>query len=241
MRAADRTAQYRAQNRMRLDVQPADYQDVVTEHDVDGSRDRLEGTLRALQGRRLTAVDYWDVGNVGVEQAPWDYGDWHHAVMGVHLGTDLGPVTLTWTSTFHPYGVEVFYEPIEHHLVLGEAGPERVGPNGDGMSWWDPCLGSLIRGTACHWERLEIGPSRRADGSTAGPAYTVDLPVALRLDFAATAVWFVAGIPQPPDMRSVFIPGDEIMVVFSREKMHEMGFHDPTAGVPHVARPGTSS
>jgi hypothetical protein len=109
-----------------------------------------------------------------------------------------------------------------------EAGPERVGPNGDGTSRWGPCLGSLIRGTACHWERLEIGPSRRADGSTAGRAYAVDLPVALRLDFAAAAVWFVAGIPQLPDMQRVFIPGDEIMVVFSHEKMHEMGFDDPT-------------
>jgi hypothetical protein len=66
-----------------------------------------------------------------------------------------------------------------------------------------------------------------ADGSIAGPAYSVDLPVALRLDFAAAAVWFVAGIPQLPDMRRVFIPGDEVMVVFSREKMRDMGFDDP--------------
>ncbi len=168
-------------NRMRVDVRPADHQNVVTEHDVDGSRGRFDGTLRALRGRRLTAVDYWDVHNFDSEPAPWDYGDWHHAVMGVQLGTDLGPVTLTWTSTFYPYGVEVFHEPIEHHLVLSEAGPERVGPNGDGTSSWGLCLGSVIRGTACHWERLEIGPSRRADGSIAGPPrsskHPNDLPV----------------------------------------------------------------
>jgi hypothetical protein len=54
--------------------------------------------------------------------------------MAVQLGTDRGPVTLTWTSTFFPYGVEVFHEPIEAHLVRGEAGPERVGPNGEGSS-----------------------------------------------------------------------------------------------------------
>jgi hypothetical protein len=212
---------------MRVDVRLADHQNVTTEHDVDDSRDRFEGTLRALRGRRVTAVDYWDVHNFGSEPAPWDYGDWHHAVMGVQLVTDLGPVTVTWTSTFFPYGVEVFHEPIEHHLVLGEAGPQRVGPDGDGTSSWGLCLGSLIRGTACHWERLEIGPGRWADGSIAGPAYSVDLPVALRLDFDAAAVWFVAGIPQPPDMRRVFIPGDEIMVVFSCEKMRDMGFDDP--------------
>jgi hypothetical protein len=70
--------------------------------------------------------------------------------------------------------------------------------------------GGPFRGTACHWERLESGPSPRADGSIAGPAYSVELPVALRVDFAAAAVWFVAGIAQPPDMRRVFIPGDEI-------------------------------
>jgi len=85
----------------------------------------------------------------------------------------------------------------------------------------------MIRGTACHWERLQIGPSVRADGSIAAPSYSVDVPVALRLDFAAAAVWFVAGIPQLPDPRRVFIPGDEIMVVFSGEKMSDMGFAAP--------------
>lgn len=85
----------------------------------------------------------------------------------------------------------------------------------------------MIRGTACHWERLQIGPSRRADGSIAAPAYSVDVPVALRLDFTAAAVWFVAGIPQLPDLRRVFIPGDEIMVVFSGDKMRDMGFDNP--------------
>jgi hypothetical protein len=200
---------------------------VATENEVDRSRSRFEAKLRDLRGRRLTAVDYWDVHNFGAEPAPWDYGDWHHAVMGVQLSTDLGPVTVTWTSTFYPYGVEVFHEPIEDHLVLGEGGPQRVGPGADGTSSWAQRLGSLIRGIASHWERLEIGPSRRADGSIAGPAYSVDLPVALRLDFAVGAVWFVAGIPQSPDMRRVFIPGDEIMIVFSREKMRDMGFDDP--------------
>lgn len=47
------------------------------------------------------------------EPARWDYGDWHHAVIGVQLSTDAGPVTLMWSNTFHPYGVEVFDDPIE--------------------------------------------------------------------------------------------------------------------------------
>jgi hypothetical protein len=60
--------------------------------------------------------------------------------MGVQLATDAGPVT--WTNTFFPYGVEVFADPIERHLVLGEAGPERVGPNGESRwkaSWTPLC------------------------------------------------------------------------------------------------------
>jgi hypothetical protein len=184
--------------------------------------------LGGLRDRRLTAVDYWDVHNFSPEPASWDYGDWHHAVMGVELGTDRGPVTVTWTSTFYPYGVEVFHEPIENHLVLGECGPQRIEPDVGGRSPWAALLGSTIRGTGCHWERLQIGPSRRADGSIAAPAYSVEVPVALRLDFTAAAVWFVAGMPQLPDPSRVFIPGDEIMVVFSQEKMHDIGFNDPS-------------
>ncbi len=51
--------------------------------------------------------------------------------------------------------------------------------------------------------------------------------MALRLDFAAGPVWFVAGMPDYPDVESVFIPGDEIMVVFSSDKMSKIGFRDP--------------
>ena len=205
----------------------ADHRGVGKVLESDGPRSHFEDKLRDLRNRRLTLVDYWDVYNFGPVPASWDYGNWHHAVMGVQLGTDLGPVTVTWTSTFYPYGIEVFHEPIEHHLVLGESGPQRIGPDVDGRSPWAPLLGTVIRGTACHWERLQIGPSRRTDGSIAAPAYSVDVPVAVRLDFAAGAVWFVAGMPQLPDPRRVFIPGDEIMVVFSGEKMRDMGFDDP--------------
>jgi hypothetical protein len=63
--------------------------------EADGLRGRFEGKLRDLRGRRLTSVDYWYVYNFGPAPASWDYGDWHHPVMGVQLGTDLGPVTVT--------------------------------------------------------------------------------------------------------------------------------------------------
>jgi hypothetical protein len=184
----------------------------------------FETKVEALRGRRPLSVDYWDVHNFGQEPARWDYGDWHHAVMGVQLTTEAGPVTVTWTNTFHPYGVEVFHEPIELHLVLGDDGPERVGPDGEGR--WTPFLATQIRSTAIAWERLEIGPARLADGTIVEPAKSVDVPTALRLDFDAGAVWFVAAIPQPPNMHRVFLPGDEIMVVFAREKMRDMGYED---------------
>ncbi|MGI5241778.1 hypothetical protein [Dactylosporangium sp. CA-139066] len=161
--------------------------------EADDVRRRFNDSVRGLRGRRLTAVDYWDVYNYGPDPAVWDYGDWHHAVMGVQLGTDLGPVTVTWTSTFYPYGVEVFHEPIEHHVVVDEHGPQRIGPNLEGDSPWAPLLGSQISDTAVHWEQLRIGPSYRSDGRIVGAAYEVDVPVALRLDFDAGPVWYVAG------------------------------------------------
>ncbi|MCA2217659.1 hypothetical protein [Jidongwangia harbinensis] len=193
---------------------------------ADG-RAAFEAKLTDLRGRCLTAVEYWDVHNFASEPAEWDYGDWHHAVMGIQLRTDQGPVTLTWTAAFYPYGVEVFHDPITDHLVLGEDGPQRVGPSDDPPGVWAPYLGSTIRGGAFHWERFEIGPSRRADGIIVGAAYTVDVPTALRVDVPAGAVWFVAAIPQFPQMQRVFVPGDEIMVVFAADKMREMGFNDP--------------
>lgn len=55
----------------------------------------------------------------------------------------------------------------------------------------------------------------------------MDVPIALRLNFPTGTVWFVAAIPQFPEMRPVFIPGDEIMVVFSTDKMRDIGFDDP--------------
>ena len=182
--------------------------------------------MQSLRGSRPLSVDYWDIHNFSAEPARWDYGDWHHAVMGVQLTLDSGPVTVTWTNTFHPYGVEVFSEPIERHLALGEGGPQRIGP--DDLARWEHYLDTPIENAAIMWDRFELGPVRLSDGAIVEPARAVDVPISLRLDFGAGPVWFVAAIPQPPDMKSVFVGGDEIMVVFSPEKMRDMGFEDPT-------------
>jgi len=198
-------------------------------NETDDPRARFEARLKGLRGRRLLAVDYWDVHNFAAEPAQWDHGSRHHAGMGVGLVTDAGPATVTWTDTFYTYGVEVLDGRIEDHLSLGAEGPERIGPDAGLGSLWDRYLRTPIRGTAAHWERLELGPGRRADGSV-GPVQAVDVPMAVRLDFAAGAVWFVAAIPEPPEGQRVFLGGDEIMVVFAPEKMRDMGFGDAAFG-----------
>lgn len=187
---------------------------------VMDSKSGFEGSVRGLIGLSIEAVDYWDVHNFGDEPARWDYGDWHHAVMGVQLTTDAGPISVMWTNRFYPYGVEVFRDQIESFLVLGEEGPQRVGP--DGPSQWDRFFGLPIIGAATNWEVLGLGPGMR-DGQIVTPARSIDLPTAVRLDFDAGSVWFVTAMPQWPDMEQVFMPGDEVMVVFSEEKARAMG------------------
>lgn len=186
----------------------------------------FEARVQSLVGRRVLAVDYWDIHDFGSEPSRWDYEVWHHAVIGVQFSTDAGPVTVTWTNTFHPYGVEVFDDPIERHLVLGEIGPERIGPDGD--SCWASFLDRPVRHATTWWDRLELGPSTLSSGEIVEPARCVEIPTALRLDFDAGPVWLVAAIPQASSMKDVFIPGDEIMVVFESEKIRDMGFHDPS-------------
>lgn len=172
----------------------------------------FEGKLHDLRGRRISAVHYWDVHNFSDEPAPWDYGDWHHAVMGVELTTDRGPACVVWSATFYPYGVEVFHGPITDEIGLSEEGPERVGPDPADPGPWAGRLNSPVRDTTVHWERMET----RSE--------VVDLPWAFRLDFDAGPVWFLAAMPQFPDTRRMFVPADEIVVVFSRETLREFGF-----------------
>jgi hypothetical protein len=193
---------------------------------VSGARAAFEAKVHALRGLRVWAVDYWDVHSIGPEPARWDYGDWHHAVMGVQLGTDAGPRTVIWTNTFFPHGVEVFADPIEDHLALGEEGPKRIGP--DDQSRWAAYLGDPIQQATVWWERLELGPATLATGDIVEPARSLDVPTAMRLAFDAGPVWFVCANPQPPATEEVLIPGDEIMIVFSAAKMTAMGYVDPT-------------
>jgi hypothetical protein len=184
---------------------------------------RYEQKVAALVDHRVLRVEYWDLHNFGSEPRVWDYGDWHHAVMGVQLTTNHGPVSVVWTDTFFPYGVEVFQEPISEHLRLGPEGPE--GWPVEDHRLWRPRLGSAVRGVDTFWERFDVGPGiRQSDGVQVTEARTYLVPVALRLDFDLGPVWIVAGMPQMPDMDRVFVGGDELMVVFSSDRMREIGF-----------------
>ena len=182
--------------------------------DAVEARHRYKRMMSALVGQRILSVTYWDVHNFDDGPRTWDYGDWHHAVMGVELVTDRGPVSVVWTDTFFPYGIEVFPEPISNHLGLGSEGPE--GWPVETHDHWRSRVGSPFLGTAIFWERIDVGPARRSsDNVIVGGAESYQVPVALRLDFEAGPLWMVAGMPQWPDVEKVFVPADEIMVVFS--------------------------
>ena len=88
---------------------------------------------------------------------------------------------------------------------------------------WRDRLRSQVEHVQTFWERFTIGAAHVRNVRVADP-YEVDVPVALRLDFAAGPVWMVAGIPQEPEMQEVFIPGDQIMVVFTADRMRQIGF-----------------
>jgi hypothetical protein len=188
-------------------------------------RASVEAKAAALVGRSVLEVTYWDIHNFGPGPRAWEFSDWHHAVMGVELVTNDGPVAVTWTSTFHPYGLETFNEPIAQHLCLGPEGPEgwRVEHHRE----WASRSGSPVLRTSFFWETIHVGPSvRTSDGSQVEDARDVAVPVALRLDFDEGPVWMVAGIPLGPGVDDVFLGADEVMVVFTPDKMRRIGFPD---------------
>jgi hypothetical protein len=156
------------------------------------SRERIQydSKAAALAGRRVLEVRYWDIHNFADEPGTWDYGDWHHAVMGVELLTDRGPSCVLWTSTFFPYGVEVFQTPMSEHIPAGGCGPESW--DATGSDRWRDRLNSPAANVQTSWERFTAGPAHAGNVRVPDP-YEVDVPVALRIDFAAGPVWMVAG------------------------------------------------
>jgi hypothetical protein len=75
------------------------------------------------------------------------------------------------------------------------------------------------------WERCTIGPAYVRGTRIADPG-EVDVPIVLRIDSPAGPVWMVAGIPRPPEIQEVFVPGDETVGVFTSDRMRQIGFPD---------------
>lgn len=193
-------------------------------HDqVSRERVQYDSKAAALVGRRVLGIRYWDIYNFASEPRIWDYQDWHSAVMGVELLTDYSPLCVLCTSTFFPYGVEVFQTPMSEHVFTGEEGPESWDVSGSDR--WRDRLNSPVANIQTFWERFTIGPGYVREVRVSDP-YEVDVPVALRINFPAGPVWMVAGLPQAPEMREVHVPGDEIVVVFTAERMRQIGFPD---------------
>lgn len=71
----------------------------------------------------------------------------------------------------------------------------------------------------------------KRNGEVVAPPYDADSTTALAMGFDMVPAWIVAMMPRYPEMEDVFIPGDEIMVVFD-------GLEDEADGIPraHVYR-----
>jgi hypothetical protein len=132
----------------------------VNPHD-QASRERIQydSKAAALVGRRVVEARYWDVHNFADEPSTWDYHDWHRAVMGVELRTDRGPSCVLWTSTFFPYGVEVFQTPMSEHIFTGEEGPESWDVSESGR--WRDRLNSPVANVQTFWEPRLTAPTGR--------------------------------------------------------------------------------
>lgn len=211
------------------------------------ARLQFEQEIRSLVGRKITSVTYWtlplpyevDEVEEWVVQ-DWDYGDWHHAVVGVDLGTDDGPKCIAWTDRFYAWGVELFSGPtFDPARVWSPDGPQiahefTINRTSDfgALGPWSVALDSPVRGTAVHWERIELCSSRR--WLRRRRRETIDIPTAIRLDFEAGPVWFVAaqllGDRPGDELAKAFVGGDEILVVFTPEVMRALHFTDPEFG-----------
>lgn len=189
------------------------------------SDDRDSFELQAtdvLLGRSVMEVSYWDVHNFSDEPRTWDYGSWHHAVLGVGFRTDAGYACVLWTSRFYPYGVEVFSNRISEHFVEGSEGPESWSMTEHPL--WAERTQQPIEQIRFFWLRMSVGPARLLSGEVVGGPQDYDVPVAVRLDFRAGPVWMVAGMPPSTPGAPVFIGGDEVLVVFEPEHMQSLGF-----------------
>lgn len=186
------------------------------------ARSEFDAEMADLVDRRILGIEYWDIHLFG-EPRVWDHDDWHHAVMGIDFSTDRGPFSVSWTtSKFELAALDPRSTPMRARMVTGPEGPEHWSVTSEPR--WQQLINSPLRGATTRWEPCEADDGR-------GIRH-LDVPMAVRLDFDDDAVWLVAGTPNWPDVEDVFLPGDEILVVFTADRMKKIGFPDDAFLVP---------
>ncbi|MEV8374114.1 hypothetical protein AB0P21_15335 [Kribbella sp. NPDC056861] len=197
--------------------------------DHEAKRARLERVVATLVGERLVGITYSDLPAEPPWARGWDFGDWHHAVMGVNLVLESGPASITWTDTFEPYGLEVFRAPLAITFVSQDYSHVDTWDAGNHPEWRGR-IGASISAASLSWLHVETGPACRvSDGVQVRDGYEVDMPVGLRLDFGAAGarpVWFVAAVPNIDEPDEAQVGWDEIMVVFAADKLRRLNFTD---------------
>lgn len=177
--------------------------------DEPARRDGFEHAVDALVGLRLLDVAYWDVAALGPEPRTWDHEDWHHAVLGVELVTDVGTRAVTWTRTFGCYGVEVLDRlPLATPAPGADRGPETWPVSAHPR--WAGRLGAAVTSAVAVW------------GPPAGEPGVEDVPLAVRIEVGGGPVWFIAATSGAAG-ESVDLGADELVVVFTDEAARRLG------------------
>lgn len=81
------------------------------------TQSRLNQTVNALAGRRLTQITYYGLRQDPGDPSDWDHDDWHHPVMGLSFNVGASLYSLVWDNSFGEYGAELYNTAMDAHLV----------------------------------------------------------------------------------------------------------------------------
>jgi hypothetical protein len=163
------------------------------------------GVADSMRGRRISQVRYYGLYLLSETAADWDFGDWHHPLMGVELVLEPeDPYSVIWSSTFAQYDLGIFHSPMtRHHVGVGEPEGPPVHEVSRHPSWARLLAGPLLDVELLWLEHLDR---------------SVRAPVAARLEFSAGNAWLVAAQPMTPGHDANFWVGsDEVIVTFADE------------------------
>ncbi|MEV4249133.1 hypothetical protein AB0J63_37670 [Streptosporangium canum] len=176
------------------------------------NRTEYEAVVGRLVGRQIEKATYYGLHDYNEHIEDWDYGDWHHPVMGVELTMmDAGVYSAVWGSSFTHYGLEIFPSQMSVHLAhVGEPdGPPRWDVTTHPR--WVNLVGQPIAGAQILWDEAvgDLGP--------------VQCPTAVRLDFSTGSAWLIAAAPRWTSPQSFWVGTDEVVVGFSEDFARSLG------------------